>query len=104
MTESVKVNNEDVISEARLLIDLIPIVFDLIVTDNNLVNVLFLVYGLNNKEAKILIETSKGKIVKKSSYVVRKAKAELFKFLKTFEEIVIVEIFFELRMYEFRTT
>ncbi|HLI45973.1 MAG TPA: hypothetical protein VKU94_02130 [Geobacterales bacterium] len=102
MTENEKLSR--LVVEALLLLEAIPKFYGINLTEENVESVLYLVYGLNEKQAITLIETSRGKVFEDSAYVVKKARKELYKFLSCMGKIVVVEAFFETGAYEFRTT
>jgi len=87
--------------EALFLINIIPIIYEVKLTKKNLLNLLFLLYGLDEEKARILVDTSKGIYHRSSEKVIKKAYKELMKFLNTTGKIVVLEVFSEHEIYEF---
>jgi hypothetical protein len=81
MAESVNLNNLLLRTQAMFLINALKDIYEFKINRNNLKDVIFLAYGLNKKEAEILINTAKGKITKSSNRIVRKSYKELMNFL-----------------------
>jgi len=93
MTESEKIPIQLLI-EANLLISALTDIFKMKITKRDLIEALYLAYGLNKREAKTLIETSKGKLLPNSTKVVNKALEELAKFLIVCNYKEYVKLFF----------
>ncbi len=87
--------------KAISLIKIIPLVYGVDLNRDNFEKVLYLVYGLNSKEAQILRDTARGKICKFSSKVIENALEEFVKFLNATGYIVSVKIFLEEGIDEF---
>ncbi|MDT7892450.1 MAG: hypothetical protein RQ952_06970 [Thermoproteota archaeon] len=102
MTESEILKKSQLMLEASFLINIIPIIYEVKLNRKNLLNLLFLLYGLDHKKAKVLIDTSKGIYHRSSEKVIKIAQKELMKFLNTTGKIVILEVFLEQEIYEFR--
>jgi fumarate hydratase class II len=84
MAESENLNNIIIQAQAMFLINALKDIYEFKINRNNLKDVLFLAYGLNKKEAEILINTAKGKITKSSNRIIRKSYKELMNFLSIY--------------------
>lgn len=92
MTESETLQNRVLQIKASLLIEFLDKIFNLD-RKGDLKDLLFIAYGLSEKESELLISSSKGNISEKTSEIIEKALKELDKFLSVKGEILVLRIF-----------
>lgn len=100
MSESEELKKLELHLRAVYLIELIPLVYNIELNEDNFEKVLYLVYGLNKKQSRILRKAIRGEFCKSLEAVVEKATEELVKFLNVTGYIVSIEIFWEVSLYE----
>ncbi len=100
MSESEELKKLELHLRAVYLIELIPLVYNIELNEDNFEKVLYLVYGLNKKQSRILRKAVRGEFCKSLEAVVEKATEELVKFLNVTGYIVSIEIFWEESLHE----
>jgi|GEM_PF-924097 hypothetical protein len=80
-TESIDFEKLELKLQAKFLILALKLVYNLKVSRKNIRKLLYIAYGLSNKESKVLLETLRGKISNRSEEVNQKCIRELIKFL-----------------------